>query len=370
MRYDIKLTLKYGLSGGILGYAVLHPLVMIVSHLMFEATIDFTHALSDILRSEIVQAFSANMLGWKLAFTTFGGLTGYLYGKVKQEQKDLQEANAVKAQLLTDLRHSYRELDHQHKELHRAQHALKASNQRYADLYNFAPVGYATIDRQGRIVAINLTGADMLNMRQEHLLNRLLEEFVDHEYQDVFYLHRRELFKTQTPQKCDIKLVKKNSDQFYARLESVPVRDDAGNIEHIRVAIVDIHDRKVAEEALWNSEFRYTTLFNSASDAILIYELTNGQILDINQAACDLLGYTKLELWVMTILDIDQQNPLSSIPKQIGTLPNQDHVILETGYGHKDGRTIPVEVSSRMIEYKETPAMLCIARDMNERKYV
>lgn len=103
----LKPTIKYPIIGLLLGYSIIHPLVMISSHLMF-ANIDYTHILTQILVVELPLAFSVEMLTWGLSFAALGACIGYLYGKLKQEHQVLRDANTAKDKFFFVLVHDLR----------------------------------------------------------------------------------------------------------------------------------------------------------------------------------------------------------------------------------------------------------------------
>src|SRR4029078_1523941 len=76
---------------------------------------------------------------------------------------------------LHDLQVHQVELEMQNRELRETEGLLEESRSRYADLYDFAPVGYCTLDLEGRITEINLSGAAMLGSPRDRFINRLLE---------------------------------------------------------------------------------------------------------------------------------------------------------------------------------------------------
>jgi PAS domain-containing protein len=83
------------------------------------------------------------------------------------------------------------ELEMQNEELRRAQEELEASRSRYAGLYDFAPVGYFTFDKNGLIVEVNLTGAELLGVDRGHLINQPFSAFVIKADRDIFRAHLR-----------------------------------------------------------------------------------------------------------------------------------------------------------------------------------
>jgi len=126
-------------------------------------------------------------------------------------------------------------------------------------------------------------------------------------------------------------------------------------------------ERKRVEEALRESQSRYRTLFDSASDMILISDLT-GQLLEVNQVACEHLGYTHKELLHMNMTGLATPEHAALMPTHLNQIQQQGHSFFETIQVHQDGTSIPIEMNARLIEYEGQAAILSIARDIRERK--
>ena len=120
-------------------------------------------------------------------------------------------------------------------------------------------------------------------------------------------------------------------------------------------------------DALRESEIRYSLLFNRASDAIFVYDL-KGQILDVNDKACENLGFTRGEVLDLSLGDIDESMQGSFDPRQMEELEQEGHLIVESVYKRKDGTSYPVEISSRIMDYRGEKAVITIARDISKRK--
>ena len=176
----------------------------------------------------------------------------------KQAEKRLLERDADIAnmpledinELIHELEVHQIELEMQNEELRQAQLDLEAARDKYSNLYDFAPVGYFSISDKELILDANLVGATMLGMERGKLTGRRLSQFITKDYQDVFYLHRQKLFETKTKQVCELKITKKDGTEFYAQLESSPVKDQAGNYSSIRSSLSDITERKQAEKKI------------------------------------------------------------------------------------------------------------------------
>ncbi len=128
-----------------------------------------------------------------------------------------------------------------------------------------------------------------------------------------------------------------------------------------------IHEQKKAEKALRDSERKFRTLFESPNDAIYLTD-TNGKILEVNEIACERMKYTREELLTMKHMDIDASHSGKQILKITRQLCKLKSNLLETVHMRKDGTIFPVELSSRMIKYNGTNAVIIIARDISKRK--
>jgi two-component system, cell cycle sensor histidine kinase and response regulator CckA len=141
------------------------------------------------------------------------------------------------------------ELEVQNEELRRTQAELTHSRAEFADLYDFAPVGYLSLDPDGRILRANLTAAALLAAERDHLIGRIFLLQVAAEDREIFYNHFREVTRKQHRAACELRLVKKTGEIFHAGLESVPVRTPDGSIL-CRSSLLDISERKRLEEEL------------------------------------------------------------------------------------------------------------------------
>jgi PAS domain S-box-containing protein len=159
-------------------------------------------------------------------------------------------------QVLHELRVHQIELEMQNDELRRARAELEVSRARYFDLYDLAPVGYFTVSEQGLIVEANLTAAGLLGVARGDLVERPLSRFILPEDQDIYYLHRKQLFDTGEPQVCELRMLRADAAPFWARLEATAA-EDAEGAWVCRVVVSDITAHKEAEETLRQSERKY-----------------------------------------------------------------------------------------------------------------
>ncbi|MGO9310419.1 MAG: PAS domain-containing protein [Spirochaetia bacterium] len=134
----------------------------------------------------------------------------------------------------------------------------------------------------------------------------------------------------------------------------------------------DITERRRVEEALRKSEERYRLLFNSINDAVLVHGITAdglpGRITEVNDIACERLGYTRDELLRMSPVDFDTPDGAALSPRMIARLKEEKHAVWEGAHVTRSGRRIPVEISNHLIEVEGEPTILATVRDITARR--
>ncbi len=151
------------------------------------------------------------------------------------------------------------ELEIQNEELRNTQEELEKSRVRYKKLYDFAPVGYVTLNEKGLIMECNLTVTTMLGINRMELINRPLSKFISPEHQGIYSLRRKALFETGRPQVCEILMLRQNNPPIWTQMEMTLGHDLKGNWVCL-CGIIDINDRKEAEQKLQKINERLSVL--------------------------------------------------------------------------------------------------------------
>src|SRR5512143_1918324 len=172
--------------------------------------------------------------------------------KLRTQLERLQKFSAQDIhELIHELGTHQIELEMQNEELRKARDELESSRNQYAELYDFAPVGYFTIDVHGLIEEANLAGARLLGIERGLMLKRPLISLIPEAAgRKIFSKHRKEVFEKRGSQACEIRLKRKDGAAFYAQLRSVAVENIDGKAGYMLITIIDVTDRRRIEDAL------------------------------------------------------------------------------------------------------------------------
>lgn len=284
-------------------------------------------------------------------------------------------------ELIHELQVHQMELQLQNEELRQARVQLADSRDRYVELFEFAPVGYVTLNDDGVIKSANLTAARLLGIERGLLVQTKLSRFIAPLDQDAAYLHRQDVFASQHRRDCELQMLTADKTPLFIRLESVAVGD--GDARQIHTALVDVTRRQAAEEqlhslnqtleqrvadqtsALLQSQNRIWSIVNTAADAIITFQ-EDGTIIQANAATEQLFGFGQRELedqQIQTMLEPPHQLESGDIAPFLpvsGSYTGQSAVARR-----KDGSTFPIELS--ISEVKHYDFFTAIIRDVSER---
>lgn len=143
------------------------------------------------------------------------------------------------------------ELEMQNEELRRAQLELETSHRNYLELYDFAPVGYFTLDQTGRMIEVNLTCATLLKVARPQLIRESFSRFILPADQDIYYFFKKQLFEAISTQSCELRLNTPLNPPVYVKLDGATRMNIDGEITQAQIAMSDISVKKRAEEQVF-----------------------------------------------------------------------------------------------------------------------
>jgi PAS domain S-box-containing protein len=188
-----------------------------------------------------------------------------------------------------ELRTQRRELETKNKELQETQKRLEAYRDRYVNLYDFAPLGYVTLDEEGYVQEINLTGAQLLNTNREAITGFSFEEYVVKEDAPVLMSLVRKCVEEHCEVTSELRLKAQCGRLIAVQLHSIPVKGSDEETTFCKTAITDITKRKEMEEAIAHDRNLLRTLIDNLPDCIYVKD-KQGRFLVANLATAHLMG--------------------------------------------------------------------------------
>lgn len=268
-------------------------------------------------------------------------------------------------QLVHELHVRQIELEMQNEQLRQSQLELEASRDYFVDFYDFAPVGYLTLNSDGMIDAINLTGALMLGVERNNLLLHRFASYVVPDDRDRWYRHFLSVLKEDKKQPCELALQHNDQPCIYAMLNCLRLENE-GMKPSVRVVLTNISDRKHIEKALADSNAITHRILDTALDGFW-HTGIQGNLLDVNPAYCKQSGYTREELLGLHVSDLEALESHAATTEHIKRVIETGQDQFESLHRRKDGSTWPVEVG---VTYHKNNGgeFFAFLRDISERK--
>lgn len=170
--------------------------------------------------------------------------------RIREKKEKLRETPKNIDSLIHELQVHQIELEMQNEELRRSRAELEKLHEKYYDLYNFAPVGYFTLDATTTITEINSAGADLLGFHKTGLIKTLFRWYIPPKYSEKFMEHFKNAIKTGKKQTFETGLIRKDGIIFFSHIEMLPQFDHETTF---KIAVVDITERKKLEDELRRS---------------------------------------------------------------------------------------------------------------------
>lgn len=168
---------------------------------------------------------------------------------VPSPAKSVSRSSQETSRMIHELQMHQIQLEIQDEELRRVQSDLAASQARYFDLYNQAPVGYCTVTEQGVFLEVNETACILLKIDRSVLNGQSIARLIHQEDQNIFDLHRKQLIETGCFQSFELRMVKSDTTIFWVEVLALAAREADGISVH-RIVLRDISDKKLIEETL------------------------------------------------------------------------------------------------------------------------
>ncbi len=202
----------------------------------------------------------------------------------------------------------------------RAEETIRESQARYKQLWDDAPVAYHTIDARGLILHVNQTEADMLGYTKAEMVGKPIFDFVlPEQRKDAEARFRRKLAAKPMPKDVDRIYLRKDGSKIYVSVDDVLEYDREGKVMGVRTTMVDVSERKRAEEALRESEERFRDIAYSMAD--WVWEVDkNGVYTYCSKRVEDILKYSPEEILGKTPFELMPQDEANRMREMFSRL--------------------------------------------------
>ena len=250
-----------------------------------------------------------------------------------------------------------------------AEQALRESEQRFRRVYENIAVGLAQVSMDFVIESANKAYCRMLGYSEEDLIGKHLRDIT---HPDILEenLHKQALLAAGEIDhyRMEKRFVHKDGHIVYGILDANLIRDAENQPLYFIGGVLDITERKEAEEALRESERRFRTVLENLPGGLFAHDL-DGHLLLVNELAAKNTGYTRDKLLNMTVADIDPGSVTRDDRAHLWhQLDEGETITLQATHVRKDGAQYPAEVHLSNIMLKGEPVILAVAIDVTERK--
>jgi len=296
-------------------------------------------------------------------------LTHLAEAKLSEHKKRVSSvaAEANGQHLIQELEVHQIELEMQNEKLIQARAEAESAYRQFTDLYDFAPVGYLTLGRDGTIRQVNAAGVNLFGIERTKMIDRRLGLFVSAESRIVLGDFLKILDSGKGKDTCELLLKKKEDKQIWVRMEASCFE---GGLES-RALMIDITERKQAEKALQESETRFRTILQDIQNIAVQGFAADGTTQYWNTASEKLYGYSAKEAIGKNLLDlIIPPQMRDEVRQAIKQMSDSGHPIpaAELALMRKDGSLVSVFSSHAIVTVPgHAPELFCLNVDLTER---
>jgi PAS domain S-box-containing protein len=247
--------------------------------------------------------------------------------------------------------------------------ALRESEEKFKYVFEYSNVGKSITLPSGEI-QVNTAFCELLGFSREELQSKKWQEITHPDDMESTQKIVTALLSGETESaRFSKRYVHKNGSSVWTDVSTSLRRDKAGKPLYFMTSIVDITDRKQAEDKLVASEVRYRRLFEAAKDGILILDAETGVVVDVNPFLVELLGLPQKKLLGKKIWDLGFFNDVAANQANFLELQQEEYIRYENlPLETANGQRLNVEFVSNVYQVDHHKVIQCNIRDITERK--
>jgi PAS domain S-box-containing protein len=250
-----------------------------------------------------------------------------------------------------------------------AEKALRQSEERFRMLFDKAPLGYQSLDAEGRFIDVNQAWLDTLGYSREEVMGRWFGEFLSPGYVDAFR-KRFPLFKAAGQIHSEFEMLHKDGSKRWIAFDGRIGYELNGEFKQTHCILQDVTERRNAEEALRESEDKFKYVFDNSTVAKSITAVNN--TLHANQAFCEMVGYSMEELENKPWREITHPEDIKLNEKEVGEIlaGKKETSRFIKRYIHKNGSVVWVDLNTSLRRDANGKPLYFVttALDITERK--
>lgn len=254
-------------------------------------------------------------------------------------------------------------------ERRQAEQAKKESENFIYSLLNALPVPVFYKDRAGRYQGFNTAFESFFGTRRDELVGKSVFDISPKELAQTYYDKDEALFESGGHQRYESQVKNVHGRLRDVIFDKSVYRDKAGRVAGLIGTVLDITDRKTSERAVQESEARFRAIFDDANDGILVANSTTKKLVMANNVICRMLGYTRAELFQLSVYDIHPEGEVAEVVKTFERQARQELKVAESlPVKRKDGSLFYADINASPVIVGDDMLLVGIFRDITQRR--
>jgi PAS domain S-box-containing protein len=241
---------------------------------------------------------------------------------------------------------------------------LRLTSQQLQSILDNTPALIYTKDLEGRLQLVNHEFETLFGRSREELIGKTSHDLLPKAVADAHVANDQEVIRTKTAVSMEESTGKNGDGKIFLSVK-FPLVNPEGDVYGICGISSDITDRKRTELAIVESEEKYRTVFTTEKDALFLIDKETMRILDVNDSACQLYGYSRDEFLTMRNVDVsaEPEETLRAARDFTGRIELRYHK-------KKDGTVFPIDISANQYHLQGRMVILAAIRDISDQQRI
>jgi PAS domain S-box-containing protein len=248
----------------------------------------------------------------------------------------------------------------------RLEEAVRESERRFRTLFERTPVGYQSLDTDGRLIEVNPTWLEALGYAREEVLGRWVGDYMTPDSQALFRERFPRLKALGETHDAEFEMVRRDGSTFIAAIEGRCIYDAQGQFLHSHCIFVDVTERRKSEQALR----RWAQVFEHAGWGISVGDARTESLALVNPAFARMFGYTAKELEHLPVERLYSPSERAAAQEHLREAHLHEHHTWESVMRRKDGTEFPALVDITVVydDAGQPDYRVANVQDLTERK--